>query len=555
MLLDQTSCELLRYLINLMNPKTIMAISRDRNQSRRAIYYQLDKINDAIGEHCEPIISQSRVGIILSEQQKQACKKILEEIDAYSYIMSSKERKQLILFYICIAKERVTLDKLMDLTEVSRNTVINDLNDIREDLIPGQYQVKLQVTKSKGYYLQCKPLSKIQYTQSLLYHIFRDGSPSYIKIAEEKITKRMKNELLLSIDVRTFLSEQIPVVQGELGKIINNQEIAFMLQILPYLLLSCRSTPIQELPENYLAKEFHLIHRRIEFQVAQDLASRLRQKFSINLSGIEISLLGLLLLSYRKDKDTHVDSQDFTEIKNILEQFIWQIEAAIQIEIEQKEDLIRNLVTHCKALLFRKTYGIFSRNPLTTQIKDKYYELFNIVQSVSMLLEEEWLITLTDDEIAYLTIHIGGSLKKPQLTKEGVQKICIVCDEGIGISKLLLKQCQSYIQHDYIKAVLNTEQFKSVEDLLDIDLIVSTNKELSSQYPILKVNPILTSEDILGLTYYIKYREFKGSTISFNEALEITIKKYLSDSGSAKALTREITHLINNELLSQVTIK
>lgn len=336
MLLDQTSCELLRYLINLMNPKTIMAISRDRNQSRRAIYYQLDKINDAIGEHCEPIISQSRVGIILSEQQKQACKKILEEIDAYSYIMSSKERKQLILFYICIAKERVTLDKLMDLTEVSRNTVINDLNDIREDLIPGQYQVKLQVTKSKGYYLQCKPLSKIQYTQSLLYHIFRDGSPSYIKIAEEKITKRMKNELLLSIDVRTFLSEQIPVVQGELGKIINNQEIAFMLQILPYLLLSCRSTPIQELPENYLAKEFHLIHRRIEFQVAQDLASRLRQKFSINLSGIEISLLGLLLLSYRKDKDTHVDSQDFTEIKNILEQFIWQIEAAIQIEIEQK---------------------------------------------------------------------------------------------------------------------------------------------------------------------------------------------------------------------------
>lgn len=517
MLLDQTSCELLRYLINLMNPKTIMAISRDRNQSRRAIYYQLDKINDAIGEHCEPIISQSRVGIILSEQQKQACKKILEEIDAYSYIMSSKERKQLILFYICIAKERVTLDKLMDLTEVSRNTVINDLNDIREDLIPGQYQVKLQVTKSKGYYLQCKPLSKIQYTQSLLYHIFRDGSPSYIKIAEEKITKRMKNEL--------------------------------------HLLLSCRSTPIQELPENYLAKEFHLIHRRIEFQVAQDLASRLRQKFSINLSGIEISLLGLLLLSYRKDKDTHVDSQDFTEIKNILEQFIWQIEAAIQIEIEQKEDLIRNLVTHCKALLFRKTYGIFSRNPLTTQIKDKYYELFNIVQSVSILLEEEWLITLTDDEIAYLAIHIGGSLKKPQLTKEGVQKICIVCDEGIGISKLLLKQCQSYIQHDYIKAVLNTEQFKSVEDLLDIDLIVSTNKELSSQYPILKVNPILTSEDILGLTYYIKYRKFKGSTISFNEALEITIKKYLSDSGSAKALTREITHLINNELLSQVTIK
>ena len=54
-LLDQTSCDLLRYLIQLKEPETIMTISRATNQSRRKIYYHLEKINDALAEVGEMI--------------------------------------------------------------------------------------------------------------------------------------------------------------------------------------------------------------------------------------------------------------------------------------------------------------------------------------------------------------------------------------------------------------------------------------------------------------------------------------------------------------------
>ena len=52
-LLDQTSCELLRYLIHLKKPETIMTISRATHQSRRKIYYHLEKINDVLAESGE----------------------------------------------------------------------------------------------------------------------------------------------------------------------------------------------------------------------------------------------------------------------------------------------------------------------------------------------------------------------------------------------------------------------------------------------------------------------------------------------------------------------
>lgn len=48
MILDKKSYDLLSYLLKLEAPETVMAISHALNQSRRKVYYQLDKINEAL---------------------------------------------------------------------------------------------------------------------------------------------------------------------------------------------------------------------------------------------------------------------------------------------------------------------------------------------------------------------------------------------------------------------------------------------------------------------------------------------------------------------------
>ena len=390
MVLDKLSCELLLYLLNQEAPKTIMAISKDLDQSRRKIYYHIDKINDEIKDPQLYIVSLPRVGICLSEIQKYACRKLLSEVDSYDYIMSGQERMQLMLLFIGVSKERITIEKLMDLTEVSRNTVLNDLNTIRYQLSLEQYQVTLQVSKSQGYHLQAHPLNKIQYLQSLLYHIFLEGSSAFVSIVEEKIKERLQSELLLSDEVNYFLKEQVPVVEQDLGKKINHHEITFMLQVLPYLLLGCDNIVRYKEKHHDIEKEFSLIRKRIEYRVSQQLGFRLYDIFEISLSELKISLIAVLLLSYRKDRDVHADSEDFHQLKVTLEDFIWCFESQTKMEIENKENLLRNLLIHCKALLFRKTYGIFSKNPLTKQIRSKYRELFIATRKCSKILEEAW---------------------------------------------------------------------------------------------------------------------------------------------------------------------
>ena len=108
-ILDKKSYALLSYLIKLDEPETVMTISKKLKQSRRKIYYHLEKINDALPTDVEQIISYSRVGIVLNVKQKAACRLLLKELDAYSYVMSINERMQLILLYIGVSDQRVTI--------------------------------------------------------------------------------------------------------------------------------------------------------------------------------------------------------------------------------------------------------------------------------------------------------------------------------------------------------------------------------------------------------------------------------------------------------------
>ena len=185
-LLDKKSYRLLSYLVELQEPETVMAISKKLNQSRRKIYYHLEKINEALPADVEKIISYPRVGILLSAQQKAVCQELLDELDDYSYVMSIEERLQLSLTYIAISKERVTIEKLMNLHDVSRNTILNDLNDIRSKLAAEEYDIHLRVTKARGYYLECHPLSKVQYLYRLLYGIYTDGNRGFIAIVRKR---------------------------------------------------------------------------------------------------------------------------------------------------------------------------------------------------------------------------------------------------------------------------------------------------------------------------------------------------------------------------------
>ena len=547
-ILDRNSYDLLSYLIKLEEPETVMSISKVLNQSRRKVYYHLDKINEALPPEIPKIISYPRIGILLSSQQKAACRTLLADLDDYSYVMSIQERMLLRITYIAIAKDRVTIEKLMQINAVSRNTILNDLNELRQRLSFEPYSIKLQATKSKGYYLDCHPLSKIQYLNKLLHTIYTDSNPNFIAMMRDKLRDFADLSSYFSDDISSFIRGELQVSQALLGKKINSQDIRFMVATLPYQLLSYQNLGLSEREQRDLLSEFSPIKERKEYEIARHLNENLKREFHIELDEIETSLIAVLLLSYRKDRDMHLESHDYDDMRRVLSYFIDAFKLDYHVCFKHKQLLLNQLLTHCKALLFRKAYGIVSNNPLTDQIKDKYADLFAMTKVCLSILENAWSIKMNDDDIAYITIHIGGELVHSETKPTPPAVLTLVCDEGIGVQKLFMQQCKQYLPHSKIEAVLTSEQFYSVADIMAVDLVISTNDSLDTQLPTLFVHSILRDDDAIKLIRFAKQRGQTGQD-DFDKKLETYIRHYVKNDSDCYVLKTKIEGLINEELL------
>ncbi|MDI5901005.1 BglG family transcription antiterminator [Streptococcus equi] len=546
-ILDKKSYDLLSYLIRLKEAETVMAISAALGQSRRKIYYHLDKINEALPSHVAQIVSYPRVGILLNSEQKAACQQLLNEVTDYHYVMKGDERRSLSAIYIAVATERVTLDKLMMINDVSRNTILNDLAELREELSSYNNKIQLHATKAKGYYFDCHPMALIQYLYKVLAGVYQGGNSSFIELFDHKLSETQGLSAYFSKEVLDYFHEYLFLSQASLGKTINIQDSQFMLQILPFILLSYRNMQLHSETKTALKSDFNLIWKRKEYQIAKALASELYHNFKLHLDDIEVGMVAMLMLSFRKDQDHHVESQDYEQMRATIGDFIDQLELRYQLHFTHKKDLLRQLTRHCKALVYRKAYGIFSINPLTDHIKEKYEELFAMAQSCAVILEQAWQIRLTDDDVAYLTIHLGGELRHSHADQEKT-KLVIVSDDGIGIQKLLLKQCQRYLPNCQIEAVFTTEQYQSVFDLMSVDIVVSTTDALEALVPILIVNPILSDDDIIRLIRFSKQGRLSDSS-RFSLELEKAIETIVKDDADRYALKIKIEKLIHHELL------
>ncbi|WP_019321897.1 BglG family transcription antiterminator [Streptococcus mutans] len=547
-ILDRNSYDLLSYLIKLEEPETVMSISKVLNQSRRKVYYHLDKINEALPSEIPKIISYPRIGILLSSQQKEACRTLLADLDDYSYVMSIQERMLLSITYIAIAKDRVTIEKLMQINAVSRNTILNDLNELRQRLSFEPYSIKLQATKSKGYYLDCHPLSKIQYLNKLLHTIYTESNPNFIAMMRDKLRDFADLSSYFSDDISSFIRGELQVSQALLGKKINSQDIRFMVATLPYQLLSYQNLGLSEREQRDLLSEFSPIKERKEYEIARHLNENLKREFHLELDEIETSLIAVLLLSYRKDRDMHLESHDYDDMRRVLSYFIDAFELDYHVCFKHKQLLLNQLLTHCKALLFRKAYGIISNNPLTDQIKDKYADLFAMTKVCLSILENAWSIKMNDDDIAYITIHIGGELVHSETKPTPPAVLTLVCDEGIGVQKLFMQQCKQYLPHSKIEAVLTSEQFYSIADIMAVDLVISTNDSLDTQLPTLFVHSILRDDDAIKLIRFAKQRGQTGQD-DFDKKLETYIRHYVKNDSDCYVLKTKIEGLINEELL------
>ncbi|KJE28046.1 PTS system, Lactose/Cellobiose specific IIB subunit [Geobacillus kaustophilus] len=168
--------------------------------------------------------------------------------------------------------------------------------------------------------------------------------------------------------------------------------------------------------------------------------------------------------------------------------------------------------------------SMYIQNDLTESVKTNYPDLFILTKKVVHHLESVVGQTVSDDEIAYIAMHFGGWLDREGVSVLVRKKVLIVCESGIGTSRMLQKQLGELLSTVDVIGIVSAREYDYISLAGHVDFVVTTTPLQPKDVPVYTVRPILTTEDKMLLL-----REIEGWTETTSLGLEAVmdiIKKH-----------------------------
>lgn len=181
------------------------------------------------------------------------------------------------------------------------------------------------------------------------------------------------------------------------------------------------------------------------------------------------------------------------EVEAAVRDVVSRAAAEFQVDIDH-EDFVLRLALHVQNLRQRAREQAWSRNPLTRSLKTTYPMIFEVAVFISEGLRGLLGISLMDDEIAYIAMHVGGRLERSRRAGT-VLSATIVCPGYYELHELL----RSSITQSLGQAVTVVGVETRVDPdwaSIDTDLVLTTIEPPTQSERFVRIQPFLTESDV-----------------------------------------------------------
>lgn len=531
--------EILNLLINSVTDLSVEDLANRFGVSKRMIRYDIDEINTYLRENKITEIDKkpnSPLKFILTEEEKKRVENLINNINIKSYIFSTEERIGILLYELLNSNKECTYSEFQEKLSISKTTLVNDIKKVKKWL--KNYDIEIIKVSNKGFKIQGNEGDIRKAMISLLI----DKDNYNIIETLEKIYNNENNRILVSIknldinkDNMDYIKELIKDLEKDFG--VFSEEDFFNLVIAVFVIINrAGRMPISK--EN---KNLSLNYKK-EYEAALKIATKLNDKFSIDLGNEEVNMIASKILSGSKNEGDLFESKDYFDACYIAGKIMDNLRITFGKDFIMDNSLFESFINHLKSLIFRLKYNIISKNPILDTIIMNYQSEFKLVKEATDFIKDKFDYILSDDEIGYIVMYIEATIEKNKKDEIGRTKnILIACSAGFATGRLL----EAKIKGNFDVNVIGVTSIHNISSILEgkeeIDYIISP-VDISKNYnvPVIKVSPILSNDDRKELG---KYLSLKNSQINNNES---NIQS-LGDSGY-KNLVKQIR--TNNEELN-----
>lgn len=448
---------------------TIGALADKYQVSQRTIRNDLNAIGDLLRANRLQELRLKSGGVVVRGDDFEQVLPLISDRDFYAYKLSKEERVRIAASLLVNASGYLTLSAIADSLFVSRATIINDLERIRECVRSGNLQVHSH--PNKGLLAEGTESDKRLFLMRL----------AGVKFADSR---------------RDVVSEHISVQAGDrmiVQKILNEQERIHasyftdgsFQEILLYLGIMVNRSLQGEFIE---ARERTSSGR---YRMAQDIMKYIVQYCHINTTEDEVQFLSELLASARYLKNRTVP-KNVVKIQMITRAFIEKISEELGILLDDDYDFFENLSNHLASILSRNTS--YPQNPVIDEILEENKTVLAAVHKKKSVIQSCVERELTAKDLDYIAIHVCAALERKK-NKKVAFHVIVACHAGIGTSQLLLEKLKKHFNF-HIVDVVSSHEAKNLEKGR-ADLVITTVPIEGCKVDFVVVSPLLSDEDYI----------------------------------------------------------
>lgn len=467
------STEILEKLI-LSNSKSmeVKKLITTYRISLKTLRTDVNEINDFLLEaKMSPTKLNEKEKLILLEKDIMKIQDRLNHMDTYSYKMSREERQIYIIAELLMSQDYITMQNLAKKLNVSRNTILNDFETVKDYCLA--FNVNVLMKSSKGIKIECDQKDR----NNLLMKIFHDLEDDYMEksffhqLIQRKLGMKIPLEMIKE-DLREYMEQQHMLVSDRVFSYVS---------IYLFVILNRK-----------INKKRRTVEKLTGDTASDNLLNWFADKYEVSINKNDVKDFG----RYMKQHDFNISSEqkeiNDVELYGIIVYFLQMVGEDIECSLQSDTVLIESLLEHIRTLKNWEDYDF--EMPLSDELPIPKEILEKTIEKNSIILERYLGYPLTKEMKESIMIHICAAFVR-NLEYLNLLEVLIVCPGSMATGKYLEAQVKNYFDFR-VAAVIPSRDVEEFLKSNKIDFVISTVNVRSESVPCVKVQAQLTMNDI-----------------------------------------------------------
>lgn len=478
--------------------------------------------------------------------------------------MFSYNRLQEIFTFLASQKGPISPEELARKFHISKRTLRNDIRILNEELAPWNAKIlmkrgngyTLEISEDSLILLQndTTPDGSLDSVDKRINHII-----IYMLYSDDfKTQDDLANEVFVSINtIISYLKTVRLILQKYDLTLKNKPNVGYKIEGSEINKRNCIIDLVTSNYNAYVSKfsnEQQALLKDLEFEQIQELVTDFNKKNGMHFSDYNLRnlILHIALSVSRIQADQNMESHDFSvdsQTQNLLSPLIECIESTFHTRFSESEKnyiyshyisntnellnnhanidyvhqivssiinmiyelyhfdlrsdyiLERDLNHHLQSILNTHYLDLHKKNPLLNTIKNNYILSYEVTETVIKQVFKNEPFDLSDDEIGYISLHIGAAIERYfDLRNSKHKKVMILYDNGYATGSFLSAKISKLFSNniDIIKVAPSNELEDM--DLESVDCIISTVPLSNTKIPCVTVEMPLLRKDIENIT-------------------------------------------------------